>query len=126
MQVGKFPPISSSNPIGSPQLRPVSKRQRGGKNGPPTFYLPPPPAFPCSRPPPAPPSPISLSRAIGKPGPSAASGYAAGCGAAIIRQPGRLTTVWAVVTSRLFRGPASRDEIADDADAGVSRMGGVG
>jgi hypothetical protein len=29
----------------------------------------------------------------------------------------------------LFRGPASRNEIADDtddADAGVSRMGGVG
>src|ERR1700737_1020080 len=106
MQVGKFPPISSSNPIGSPQLRLESKRQ-GAVNDGPHHLLPPPLSFPCFTTPPAPPSPISLSRAIGKPGPSAASGYAAGCGAAIIRQPGRLTTVWAVVTFPPF--PRTRE-----------------
>jgi hypothetical protein len=34
MQVGKFPPISSSNPIGSPQLRLESKRQGAVNDGP--------------------------------------------------------------------------------------------
>src|ERR1700730_10731706 len=49
MQVGKFPPISSSNPIGSPQLRLESKRQGAVNDGPITCYLLP-SRFPVSRP----------------------------------------------------------------------------
>src|ERR1700730_202619 len=88
MQVEKSPPISSSNPIGSPQLRLESKRQ-GAVNDGPHHLLPPPLSFPCFTTPPAPPSPISLSRAIGKPGPSAANDFEAGCGVAITRRLGR-------------------------------------
>src|ERR1700737_2312053 len=49
MQVGKFPPISSSNPIGSPQLRLESKRQ-GAVNEGPITCSPLPSRFPVSRP----------------------------------------------------------------------------
>src|SRR3984893_8786269 len=87
MQVGKFPPISSSNPIGSPQLRLESKRQ-GAVNDGPHHLLPPPLSFPCFTTPQAPPSPISLSRAIGKPGPSATNDFEAGCGAAYYQATG--------------------------------------
>src|SRR3984893_15114897 len=88
MQVGKFPPISSSNPIGSPQLRLESKRQ-GAVNDGPHHLLPPRLSFPCFTTPPAPPSPISLSRAIGKTGPSAANDFDACCGAAMTSRLGR-------------------------------------
>src|SRR5262249_7460888 len=41
----------------------------------------------CFTPPPAPHLPISWSTATEKPGPSAANGFGAGCGAAITRRP---------------------------------------